>query len=410
MDETCGNMDERPRIRTCGFERPLHPLQFLSYGVFGIDVCIYVVFVLALVKDTTAIVLVALCYTATVIALVVATVKATGCNPMDPHIGMQGESTSTIIETPDYDSGSLAFCTLCSVHVYARSKHCRECAKCVNVFDHHCMWLNNCIGNANYHAFFATIISVAAMIGIVLGTCLYLLVDYFVDKDMFEQRFRDIAIFRKFPKEFFMGLLVTMLAVNVPLFLLDVQLIFLHCFLASQQLTTYEYINIKLERSPPEDGGEKYKSDEMHEEAAGKVRKITTLPRCMDWIVFCRCGRRRKRRRRTPQNDVERIDTLQVDAGSSVGALEDASENSGDECSYGDGLAETCPAPPGSTDHDGDYEEGHSPFCVKEASDFAVATKQKLSCSLGSEGDTSHVCKEIPYESLHIVATVPNLH
>merc|ERR1719220_433150 len=130
---------------------------------------------------------------------------------------MLDKSTSTIAETPD-DSGSLAFCTLCTVHVYTRSKHCRECSKCVNVFDHHCMWLNNCIGNANYHAFFATILAVAAMIGIVLGTCLYLLVDYVVDKDMFEQRYRDIAIFRKFPKEFFMGLLVTMLAVNVPLF------------------------------------------------------------------------------------------------------------------------------------------------------------------------------------------------
>jgi len=374
-----------------------HPFQYLSYAVFGIDICIYVVFVLALVNDVTAIVIVALCYTATVIAVIVATARATACNPMDPHIAIQGGSP-TIVETPDFANSDMAFCSLCSVHVYARSKHCRECSKCVNAFDHHCMWLNNCIGNANYNAFLATIISVAAMLGIVLGTCLYLLVDYIVDKDMFEQRFRDIAIFRKFPKEFFMGLLVTMIAVNVPLFLLDVQLIFLHCFLMSQQLTTYEYINIKLERFPAEDCGEKYKSDEMNGKAARKMRKITTLPRCMDWIVFCRCGKRRKWR--TPRNDVERIDTLQVE--------EDASENSVEECARDDVLAETCPAPPGSTDTDGDYDGGNFPCCVKDANDIGTATKQRL--NLGNEGDASPVYEGVLYDPLHVVSHAPILH
>ena len=37
--------------------------------------------------------------------------------------------------------------------------HCKKCCRCVEYFDHHCKWLNNCIGAKNYFEFYGLIIA-----------------------------------------------------------------------------------------------------------------------------------------------------------------------------------------------------------------------------------------------------------
>jgi len=286
-----------PSVRTHGFQRPFHPLQVLSWVVFGTDCFVYVVFALPLVETVGAKVVVALFYVVSVIVLVVATAKATSCDPADPHVRSQEAANKA------EDADTMPYCTMCNVPVHPRSKHCRACNKCVSTFDHHCMWLNNCIGADNYRSFFVTILSVAVMIGIILGTCLYLLIDYFANEDGLNERIDSSSLHKHFPREFYLGLLIVLIAVNGPLYLLDMQLVLLHTFLSSQNMTTFEYIMNK-------------RSVENDQARDALVRRFRTLPDCMDWIVFSRCGQKRRKK----QGDIERVDGMEAPAAAETKA------------------------------------------------------------------------------------------
>lgn len=36
-----------------------------------------------------------------------------------------------------------------------RARHCRECRRCVRRYDHHCPWMENCVGERNHPLFVA---------------------------------------------------------------------------------------------------------------------------------------------------------------------------------------------------------------------------------------------------------------
>lgn len=53
------------------------------------------------------------------------------------------------------ESGSTGrFCSFCKISQQLRTKHCRDCNKCVALYDHHCPWIGGCVGQNNRFYFF----------------------------------------------------------------------------------------------------------------------------------------------------------------------------------------------------------------------------------------------------------------
>ena len=87
-------------------------------------------------------------------------------DPADPHL----RALDSKRPVPEFNRSQHAHviengrCHLCNITISSqRTKHCSVCNKCVHVFDHHCKWLNQCIGQRNYKFFGWSVITAIMM-------------------------------------------------------------------------------------------------------------------------------------------------------------------------------------------------------------------------------------------------------
>ncbi|XP_076723114.1 serine/threonine-protein kinase PAK 2-like [Callospermophilus lateralis] len=82
----------------------------------------------------------------------------------------------------------MPWCPTCYFHRLPRTFHCERCDICVEELDHHCRWVNNCVGHRNIRLYLLLLVSLCLYLGTVLATCVVFIIRRrnmaFLDKTM----------------------------------------------------------------------------------------------------------------------------------------------------------------------------------------------------------------------------------
>jgi palmitoyltransferase ZDHHC1/11 len=134
-------------------------------------------------------------------------------------------------------------CTICRSYVGNHTKHCGACNKCTDEFDHHCNWLNNCIGRANYRTFFILLLFFASHLMIYIGFSIYTI--FLIFNSPLDPYF---AFYNHLNVSSSARILLIVLAsfMCIPL-CMTIHLTIFHVWLMRQNITTFDHIIYKRE-------------------------------------------------------------------------------------------------------------------------------------------------------------------
>ena len=243
--------------RVHGLQWPWHPQQVMSWFIlafftaftFGVLIPNFHSGAHVALFTTQALLYVAHMVTHAVSALL---------DPADPNLRLLASKRPV----PEFDRNKHAHviengrCHLCNITISSqRTKHCSVCNKCVHVFDHHCKWLNQCIGARNYRWFVWSVVT-AIVMALTFIVMAFTLVGLYYHNNLtslhpWEERGSsnnstespEFQIFSAHvPNATFMGLTVTAGVVAFVAFALLFHLALFHIYINYVGITTYEYV------------------------------------------------------------------------------------------------------------------------------------------------------------------------
>uniref|UniRef100_A0A0D3FC50 S-acyltransferase n=1 Tax=Oryza barthii TaxID=65489 RepID=A0A0D3FC50_9ORYZ len=169
-------------------------------------------------------------------------------------------------EDPQRQGLKSRYCDKCCMYKPSRTHHCKVCKRCVLKMDHHCVWINNCVGYANYKSFIICVLN--ATIG-----SLYSLVVFLFDLFQTEHEY-DVPYVK-----------IIHVLVGVLLFFLSLtigSLLCWHIYLLCHNMTTIEYREATRAKWLAQKSGQKYR----HRFDLGTRKNIQMImgPNILCWL------------------------------------------------------------------------------------------------------------------------------
>ncbi|KAJ7422315.1 Palmitoyltransferase ZDHHC15 [Willisornis vidua] len=181
--------------------------------------------------------------------------------PHDPGFKLSLSGVAMTVSNP-VEKG-IRFCDRCQLIKPDRCHHCSVCAMCVLKMDHHCPWVNNCIGFSNYK-FFLLFLAYSLLY------CLYIAA----------------TVFKYFIK-YWTGELTNGRSKFHILFLLFVAIMFFvslmflfgyHCWLVSRNRSTLEAFSAPVFQNGPDKNGFNLGFVKNLQQVFGEEKKLWLLP------------------------------------------------------------------------------------------------------------------------------------
>jgi DHHC palmitoyltransferase len=262
-------------MRVNGFQRPFDSRQVGSWVTITILVLSFYL-CSALVLSETAMTIAKIGFSITFLVMTISAIYAMRMNPVDPmsplafvdpnhthnttiarreadHIWSdccpdashvqhyESTHTQTHGQRPHgFDSTMMRWCQYCHGQVRKSSKHCIRCDKCIHLFDHHCRWLNNCIGLANYRAFLIAVVSALCLTLQHTSYVIYGLVLTKSDERLLIERMQ--RVYPDFHIDGFIAWSVIQLILLTPFLYSMIHLLSWHIMLIRKNTTTYDYL------------------------------------------------------------------------------------------------------------------------------------------------------------------------